>query len=178
VKNRWFLLIVAAVLLLGWAEWNRLAGSDVMEYREETIRLSKRYTDCDEYKNDPNNIHPSENERVQRLVTEAPIAHSFRNRLALFRATGEIAFPGYGQASGGGVQPDGSELLAVVIEIPRAERDRYIVFRGRNEQYELIDDFVNQGIAYPFGIREEAGTYVYYSGNGKEAFRRRAAAGK
>ena len=32
-----------------------------MKYRGETIKLSKAYYDFDEYKNDPNNIHPSEN---------------------------------------------------------------------------------------------------------------------
>jgi hypothetical protein len=178
MDKRWPLLMATAALLLAWAVWNRVAGSDVMEYRGQKIKLSKRYTDFDEYKNDPGNIDPSENERVQRLVEEAPIAYFFGDRLELFRATGEIAFPGYGQGSGGGMQPDGSELLAVVTEIPRAEKDRYIVFKGCNEQYELIDDFVNQEIVYPFGIREENGSYVYYSRGVVEAFRRTAAAGK
>jgi hypothetical protein len=175
MNKRWLLLMVAAALLLAWAGWNSVSGSDVMEYHGEKIKLSKHYTDFDEYKNDPNNIDPSENERVQRLVVRAPIERFFSNRLDLFRAAGEIAFPGYGQGSGGGIEPDGSELLAVVTEIPRAEKDRYIVFRGRHNQYELIDDFVNREIVYPLAIREENGSYVYYSRGAVEAFRRKAA---
>jgi hypothetical protein len=99
MNKRWLLLMVAAALRLAWAERNSVSGSDVMEYRGEKIKLSKHYTDFDEYKNDPNNIDPSENERVQRLVVRAPIERFFSNRLDLFRAAGEIAFPGYGQGS-------------------------------------------------------------------------------
>jgi hypothetical protein len=175
MNQRWLLLMAAAALLLAWAAWDSVSGFDVMEYRGEKIKLSKHYTDFDAYKNAPHNIDPSENERVQRLVLRAPIARFFSNRPDLFRATGEIAFPGYGQGSGGGIQPDGSELLAVVTEIPRAEKDRYLVFRGRHNQYELIDDFVDREIVYPFGIREENGSYVYYSRGVVEAFRRKAA---
>lgn len=103
---------------------------------------------------------------------EAPIAHSFSKRLDVFRATQEIVFPGYGSGSGGGPQPDGSELLAVVIEIPRAEQNRYIVFRGYGNRYELIDDFVQAGITFPFGVREENGSYIFYNRDRKEIFRR------
>jgi len=148
-------------------------AADVITYRGQKIKLSKSYYDFSDYKNDPDNIHPSETGRVQELVMNAPIAHSFSSRLDLFRATGEIQFPGYGSGSGGSPQPDGSELLAVTIEIPRADRDRYIVFRGHQGKFELIDDFVNAEIPYPFGIREQDGAYVYYyTPGGKELFRR------
>jgi hypothetical protein len=62
-------------------------------------------------------------------------------------------------------------LLAVTIEIPRANKDRYLVFRELYGRYELIDDFVRAEISYPFEIRESGGDYVYLQ-NGKELFRR------
>jgi len=77
-----------------------------------------------------------------------------------------------GSGSGGGIQPDGTELLAVVIEIPRADRDRYFLFRGYRGRHSLLDGFVHAEIQFPFGIREEDGSFVYYDEKGKEIFRR------
>ena len=170
MDRRWLILISAILLAMLW--WSTKHRADVMPYRGEKIKLSKPYDDFDQYKNDPNNIHPSETMRVQKLVMTAPIAHSFTDRLDLFRATQAIAFPGYGSGSGGDPQPDGSELLAVTVEIPRADKDRFIVFRGRHGRYELIDDFVHDEISFPFGIREESKSYVFFDRDGKELFRR------
>ena len=162
-------LFVIAVL---WRAWpGGFGADDVMMYRGEKIKLSKAYHDYDEYKNDPENIHPSEIERVQKLLIGAPIEHTFLSRLDLFKAVGQVAFPGYGVASGGSRLADGSELLAVTIEIPRANEDRYLLFRGAEGRYELVDDFVRADVPYPFEVREDHGTYVYLH-NGTELFRR------
>ena len=163
------------ILVVSAALWRACGGAlgadDVMEYRGERIKLSKAYRDFDEYKNDPDNIHPSETERVQKLLIGAPIERTFASRIDLFRAVGEIAFPGYGTGAGASRSSDGSELLAVTIEIPRANKDRYLVFRGRDGRYELIDDFVHAEALYPFEIREGDGVYIYLH-DGKELFRR------
>jgi hypothetical protein len=171
--RRFLLLVVIVLVGVGaWRLWQTRPGADdVIDYRGEKIKLSKSYRDFDDYKNDPANIHPSETERVQRLVIGAPVSNTFVGRLDLFRAMGEIAFPGYGMGSGVGHASDGSELLAVTIEIPRANKDRFIVFRGDRNRFQLVDDFVHDEISYPFEIREENGTYVY-SQNNKELFRR------
>jgi hypothetical protein len=55
-------------------------GSNEIDYRGEKIKLTKAYADYDAYKNDPENIHPSETERVQALVLGAPIAKTFGSR--------------------------------------------------------------------------------------------------
>lgn len=170
MDKRWFILIAIVILAAFW--WVRNNRTDVIQYRGETVKLSKSYADFDQYKNDPNNIDPSETTRVQTLVITAPIAHSFTNRLDVFTATQDIVFPGYGSGVTGGPQPDGSELFAVTIEIPRANRDRFIVFRGRNGRYELIDDFVHDEIPLPSSIREEGGSYVFFDRVGQELFRR------
>jgi hypothetical protein len=170
--SRYWPLVAIAVLLAGWWLRQRKPAADVIEYRGEKIKLSRAYNDWSDYKNDPNNIAPFETARVQKLVMEAPIAHSFSSRLEMFRASVDISFPGYGSGSGQGAGPDGSELVALTHEIPRADKERYILFRGRNGHYELLDDFVEREIPYSFDIREEGGFYIYYQRDGREAFRR------
>jgi hypothetical protein len=173
MDKRWLILIAVGVLIaLSMLKSNR---TDVMRYRGEAIKLSKSYADFDQYKNDPNNIDSSETSRVQTLVATAPIAQTFTSRESLFKATQDIVFPGY--MSGvipGGPQPDGDELFAVPIEIPRAKRNRFIVFRGHNGQYRVIDDFVPDDNSLPWSLRQEGGSYVFFDRAGRELFRRSA----
>lgn len=169
---RWLAFAVIAVAAAVWM-WKRDYGrSDVVNYRRQKIKLSKSDRDFDTYKNDHNNIDPSETARVQGLVVDAPIGRSFAKRIDVFQATQQVVFPGYGASSGESVQSNGSKLLAVAVEIPRAEKDRYLVFRQRDGHYELVDDFVNVDIPVPFTLREENGSYVYCSGAGKQVFQR------
>jgi len=177
LARRNILIILVVVLAVIWViTIARSSSTATIHYRGETIKLTKSYNDYASYKNDPDNIDPSETERVQRLVMTAPIAHSFPSRLDLFKATGEIQFPGYGAGSEGGPQADGSELLAIVIEVPRLEKDRYIVVRGRDGKYDVVDDFVDRELPVAFGIREENGFFVY-SARGHDVFRRAVTAG-
>jgi hypothetical protein len=166
-------LVLAAVALFVLLRYSAQEEDfDEIEYRGEKIRLSKKYSDFSDYKNDPDNILPAETARVQKLVAEAPIAHSFSSREDLIRAAMDITFPGYGLSTGGGVKADGSQLVSLVIEIPRANQDRYIVFRQNERRYEYLDDFVTSETSYPFQIQEQDGAYVYRAKDGKELFRR------
>jgi hypothetical protein len=118
------------LLMLGLIGCER--RSNQIDYRGEKIKLTKAYANYDDYKNDPENIDPSETERVQRLVLGAPIATTFGSRLEAAKAIGQIAFPGYG--SGGFVeqsQADGSVLMGFSVEVPRAGKERYFVFKAR-----------------------------------------------
>ena len=145
--------------------------SNEIDYRGEKIKLTKAYTSYDDYKNDPENIDPSETERVQRLVLDAPIAKTFGSRLEASKAIGQIAFPGYG--SGGFVersQPDGSVLMGFSVEVPRASKERYFVFQGKDGVYTLVDDFVypdNPGLLR--SVVRRGNDLVFTSINGKEA---------
>jgi hypothetical protein len=134
------------LLMLGLIGCER--RSNQIDYRGEKIKLTKAYANYDDYKNDPENIDPSETERVQRLVLGAPIATTFGSRLEAAKAIGQIAFPGYG--SGGFVeqsQADGSVLMGFSVEVPRAGKERYFVFQGKEGVYTLIDDFVHPDTA-------------------------------
>jgi hypothetical protein len=152
--------------------------SNEIDYRGEKIKLTKAYADYDEYKNDPDNIDPSETERVQRLVLGAPIARTFGSRLEASKAIGQIAFPGYG--SGGFVeqpQADGSVLMGFSVEVPRAGKDRYFVFHGKDGVYALIDDFVYSDRAGLLrSVSRRGNDLVFTSIDGREALVRPYAA--
>jgi|HubBroStandDraft_5_1064220.scaffolds.fasta_scaffold16113_3 hypothetical protein len=163
-----FLLVVGAFVLLSaaWAYVRTILPSSV-DYRGQKIKLTKFYLDYDEYKNDPNNIDPSETERVQRLVAEAPIAHSFASRKDATHAVFDIKFPGYAAGSFGGPIQDGNGALnGFLVEIPRADKCRYFVFRNDHGTYTLVDDFTS---ADPWGIqsvREDHGNLIYSTASG------------
>ena len=157
------------LLMLGTIGCER--RSSEIEYRGEKIKLTKVYADYAAYKNDPENIDPSETERVQRLVLGAPIATTFGSRLEASKAVGQIAFPGYG--SGGFVeqsQADGSVLMGFSVEIPRASKERYFVFQGKDGVYTLVDDFVHPGSAgLLHSVIRRGNDLVFTSIDGKEA---------
>jgi hypothetical protein len=156
--------ICLALLVVSCA---RKAANEI-GYRGERIKLTRSYSDFDDYKNDPQNIDPTETERVQRLVMHAPIEREFGSLLDVSKAVSEIAFPGYG--SGGFAQqpqPDGSVLMGFSVEIPRAQKERCFAFRGVNGKYRLIDDFVAPDTPSIGRFSEENGTLVYSTASGE-----------
>ena len=169
ITSKWAILFaVLAGLAAIWFFVRRDRGSDTIEYRGERIKLSRKYDDFSNYKNDPNNIDASETARVQQLVRQAPIARSFADRIAFAQATTNIAFPGYG--SGALVdtpQSDGSVLVLTNIEISRAEAQRYFTARISNGKYILIDDFVAPESARLGRVEQSGDTLVYISDQGE-----------
>ena len=136
-------IVLAMALLLTFGLASCSPGFNEIEYQGQKIKLSKSYSDYDDYKNDPENIHSSETTRVQHLVMNAPIADIFKNRLEAGKAIGQIAFPGYGSSGfRGQQQPDGSVLVGFSVEIPRAGKERYFVFHEQDGLCKLIDDFI------------------------------------
>jgi hypothetical protein len=167
------LIVVAIVFALAvvWAIVRRVLPSYV-EYRGEKIKLTKFYLDYDDYKNDPDNIAPSETQRVQRLVSEAPIAHSFADRKQAVHAVFDIKFPGYG--AGGFGPPDAAEgaLNGLEVEIPRANASRLFIFQNVGGTYKLVDDFVDTDLA---GIREfhrQGPNLIYTTADGHQIVHR------
>lgn len=168
-------LVVGVVLFVAiWGGWSvvRRWIPDYVEYRGQKIKLTKYYPDFDEYKNDPNNIDPSETARVQQLMLSARIDRQFPTREAVFRASSDVVFPGYG--SGGlndVVLPGGDSLTGFSVEIPRLDKERYFIFRSHNGVYTLVDDFVdNEPLLIQ--MRLEGGAIVFFDVQGKPALRR------
>ena len=164
------IIIIGSLILFFYVlfTYERDSGEMEMPYRGESIKLSKRYRDYHDYKNDPNNILPSEISKIERLLTEAEIPPVLKNQELLMREVFGIVFPGYGLSMlGEREQDDGSVLAAFLIEIPQVDKDRVLVFKKQNEAYILIDDFVHS-VSSGF-IREvvcEGDKLVYKSRDG------------
>src|SRR5437879_3064309 len=92
-----FILVLGALIAIAllWTAVRRHLPSDV-DYQGEKIKLTKYYLSFEDYKDDPDNIDPSENARVERLVARAPIGHHFADRKEMVKALFELKFPGYG----------------------------------------------------------------------------------
>jgi hypothetical protein len=154
------------LILIAIAVWLKIKSpapsSNTIEYQGQQVKLSKPYDDYDDYKNDPNNLARDEVANVRRLVQSAPIASRFINRQQMIHAVFELKFPGYGLTScGEKAQLDGSVLALFGVEIPKADQTRYLLFRGNNGTYTLIDDFVYSD-ATPIGDVAPSGEQFVY----------------
>jgi hypothetical protein len=166
--KRFFMVIGAVVgLLVVWYFVSKKIPSHI-EYRGQQIKLSRFYLDYDEYKNDPDNIDPSETLRVQRLVMEAPIGASLATKKEIVHAAFAIKFPGYGVGGLSDGRNGENSLDGFSIEIPRTDKDRYVTFRLESGKYVLIDDFVGPGMPLLTRVRQENNTLVYSSDLGPD----------
>src|SRR5258708_38657719 len=91
------ILLAAALIAIAmlWTVGRRHLPSDI-EYQGEKIKLTKYYLSFEDYKDDPDNIDPSENKHVERLVTEAPLGHHFACRKEFAGALVGVKFPCHG----------------------------------------------------------------------------------
>ena len=170
------LLISVAVLVTVAATWTivRRFIPSYIEYRGERIKLTKYYLTYEDYKDDPENIHPSEITRVQRLVVEAPMASSFTSRKDMVDAAFSIHFPGYGVGGlSDGKNDSEHSLSGVSIEVPGADKERYFVFRRANGKYVLVDSFVESNVPLIVRVRQEENNLVYSTYDGEISLTRR-----
>lgn len=136
------LVSVGAVMVGRWA-YVEAFGSDEMDYRGETIRLSKKYVDYDAYKNDPTNLAASEIPRLEKLMTDAKVGPDFADWHDVVHQLMDIKFPGYGMASLERVVGGGREFVVESIEIPQVAKERYFVLEKlAGGAFRLADDFV------------------------------------
>ena len=164
------ILIVAAscIAIRGWT-----GRFNTIEYRGQTVKLSKSYFEYDDYKNDPNNLAAEEVPRVQQLVKSAAIAKSFPSREALIHGIVELEFPGYGFGCYATTpQQDGSVLELWDVEIPQAEASRLLLFRGRGGTYDLVDDFVRPDEPAIASVTVVGDQFVYSTREGAKVVER------
>ncbi len=160
-RNLLISVLVVVALFATWTIVRRFIPSHI-EYRGQRIKLTKYYLTYEDYKDDPENIHPSEIARVQRLVVEAPIAGSFSSQKEMVDAAFSIHFPGYGVGGlSDGTRDGENSLSGVSIEIPLADKDRYFVFRHTNGKYVLVDSFVGSNLPLIMRVKQDGNQLVY-----------------
>jgi hypothetical protein len=167
------IFVVAGLGVFWFMKGGSMSSSDSVEYQGKSVKLSKPYSDYDDYKNDPNNLGAGEAPKVQQLVKSAPIAKHFADRKALVAAVFELKFPGYGVGSYAATpQPDGSLLELWGVEIPQASSTRFLLFRGRNGTYDLVDDFVQPDGPMIGSVTMTGEEFVYVTQQGAKVVER------
>jgi hypothetical protein len=174
--NRGRAVLVLVVVAALCAVWRARGGAaNTIDYQGAKIKLSKSYLTFEDYKDDADNIDPSENARVRRLAESAAIPKRFKDLKEAVAAVFEVKFPGYGSGGFGGRKPDGDGTLAgFEIEIPRADESRFFIFRCAADGCVLLDDFVAPGTLELADFKREGGSIVYVSVSGGRALVRPA----
>jgi hypothetical protein len=159
------LLWAATLLVAALIVWQALPErDDSIEYRGQRIKLTRSYSDYDDYKNDPNNLDPSEIPRVQQLVRSAPVPRSFKTWNEATHAIGDVVFPGYGMGS---MKSNRPELRAFAIEIPYAKQERIFVLKPQGSGWTLVGDFIGPADLAIGEVREEGGELVFRNRKGE-----------
>ena len=90
-------------------------------------------------------------------------------RYQMVSAISDLQIPGFGSVQfGERSQPDGTGLAGYSVEVPRADKERVLVFRGCDDAYTLIDDFVCSAVERIMQVRREGGRLIYSSLEGKQ----------
>lgn len=167
-------LFLSGAIMSAFHEAEELPDVDHVEYLGESIRMVKSAEAVEQFEDYPYVIDPAELERVQKLVSHAPIANEFSSREALIRGLGKLRFPGYGSIQfGEKPQPDGSVLYGSGIAVPPGDQHRILVFRGHDSNYKVLDDFID--FSEPPGITsvvEDSGQLIYKARNGERVVTR------
>jgi hypothetical protein len=136
-------ILTVAGLAVARTAYVEVYGDAEIEYRGEQVRLSNKYVDYDDYKNDPDNLAPSEIARVEKMMTEVPIGSDFADRNEFIGQVSKMKFPGYGMWPGPKVVAAAREFVVEAIEIPQVAKDRYFVAeKTLDGSLRLVDDFV------------------------------------
>jgi hypothetical protein len=170
-------VLLAACVALAMLRTRSESVSDEIEYHGEKFRLTKAYGDYDDYKDDPNNLAPGQEARIEQAVAGATLERAYASRAAMSKAVFKLKVPGYGMGQfGEKTQADGSALAGFMIEIPRTGKNRFVVFRGRDGTYTLVDDFVEGETTAIMQVNDQDGKLVYSTTLGKPLFTRTPAA--
>jgi hypothetical protein len=111
---------------------------DTVEYRGQTIPLSRSYADFHEYRDDPKNLPPEVRHKVAQLVREAPVSTQYPTRKAVEDALFQLTFPGYGYS----MLALGKPVALYSLEIPTAHEERFLTFAQKDGSWTLVDDFL------------------------------------
>jgi hypothetical protein len=114
------------------------SGVSSVTYLGEEIRLSRTYSDVDEYKEDENNLPAEVRAKVAELVRRAPVSPTYQSYNAAFEALSELMFPGYGFSALNFGQP----IALFALEVPQMNEQRYIALQQEGSDWILVDDFL------------------------------------
>ena len=102
------------------------------------------------------------------MVSETPLPSHVRGEEEFTAKVLAIEFPGYGTTAVRSA-PDatGAVLKCFAIEIPHAQKDRYIVYRVAGDDHTLLDDFIESENTPIMNVRQDGEKLLYSNTNGK-----------
>lgn len=151
------LVLVAGVAFF----WRGGARFDEFQYRGKTYKLGKTYSSWEDYTSDPT-IAADQLAAVQKAVASDRLTPIYTSRSDLIKGMFDIQFPPFGFATfGEHAAADGSMLAGYAVAIPMADKDRVIVYRGKDDTWTLIDDFVWTPSDSIWKVDEKEGKVVY-----------------
>ncbi|HTI99800.1 MAG TPA: hypothetical protein VL527_13045 [Dongiaceae bacterium] len=139
----------------------------VIEYQGETFRLTRSFSDYDEYKQSPDNLLPEELDRIETKILSVQIPNQFSTKQEFVLAALKVKFPGYGF---GGLESP-KTIYTATIEIPKQGADRYITAIEKSRRWFVIDDFKGPTAYGGTTVQIENGQLIYRTYKGAE-FRR------
>jgi len=126
---------------------------------------------------DTGGLEPPDRALGERDFFQMPVATTYPSGEQLTRAMFNLKSPAAGlTAFGEKAQPDGSVLTGFSVEVPRSQKARLLVFRGRNGAYVLLDDFMAPGEPQVMQVVERDGSLIYSTLEGQQVFVRPIAA--
>ncbi len=133
----------AVIVASYWFYRTRLAVTHI-EYLGERFELPRAYPTYEAYRNDPNNLGPSNLARIQELVRTRSPGELFQDTEAFGRTAFALKVPGYGMA---GLEVDSPEPkpILVAFEVPGTQSWRYLLASGPAGHVRVVDDFVYEG---------------------------------
>jgi hypothetical protein len=127
---------------------NKIAANTI-DYQGQQFKMSRAYTDYEDYKDDPNNLDTNELGRIEKTMETVKVPPSFGDRKEFIHfMIFDFEFPGYGLGFLGAssTTDDGSTIETAMVEIPQRNKERVISLRKvAGGDLKLIDDFVYSG---------------------------------
>lgn len=152
--SKYFSALALSFTLLACANgaYAQMSGTDEIDYRGVKIKLSRKYSDYDAYKNDIDKILPSELPKLEKMIADAPIGKEFNDWKSFSDEIFALKVPGFGLGGGPKVKAIGKEIIVTSVEIPTRlpeEKFRFFVLeKFKDQRLRVIDDFVSSGYPY------------------------------
>jgi len=105
-------------------------GLNEISWRGEKFKLKHRYLDYEEYKDDVDQLDPSEVERLKQFMLAISVPKVANSETDLRHSLREMRFPGFGSAYSGGIKDaQGNRYVLNEYEIPQKQEQRTLLYR-------------------------------------------------
>ena len=143
-------IIGAIVVIIAWQfvakpVLRNMKGFDEVEWRGEKFKLKQKYLDYEEYKDDTNQLAPSEIERVKKFMLAISVPKVASSETDLRQSLRQMRFPGFGSSYAGAVKDErGNRYILNEYEIPQKQEQRTLLYRvDTNGTCRLVVDAVS-----------------------------------